>query len=415
MILTEPMPYAEAVAAAQRRTPVGAVLTSEEWAQVPLALRERAFWSAQQTNMVFVHKAQEGVRRIAEGKGDRATIRQGLRELAQSLGIASGDDSLTDISSDQRLGLLLDTQVDMAAGYGRRKRWQDPDLLDEWPAWELVDTNPGYEGKSGRRDWPARWADAGGTFYGKRMIALKSDPIWENLGPFQNPYPPFDYGSYWSVIEIDRDTAEAADLLSPGEAVRLDEQDYNARLEATLPAEGSEYARLLQATFGDQIAVEKGKLRWLPDVMERLYDDAVAGTDVTRTVDLGQATRHTVETIRRDLGIDVSGWRMEARPSELRHALGRHGEPGTIPGKTGEQDPAQVPLTRAEIRAIPTIWRQADRAVAADRAKSSDEPPAGWPGSIRLQSEIAGKQWIVEYYADTAAKVFGFKTAWKKA
>lgn len=261
MILTTPMPFEQAREAISRQTPVGSVLTSAEWRDVPQGIRDEAFFSAQQTNLTFLEAAKKEVESLVDGDGDRAASRLRLRELAQGLGIATGDDSLTDISSDRRLALILDTKVAQAQGKGRWQLWQDPTLRDEYPAWELIDTNPGYEG-TGRRDWPARWLAGGGTFYGRRMIALKSDPVWRNLGPFRNPYPPFDYNSYWDVLEIDRDEAEALGVIARGEATEPTEGAFNADLKASLPEGGSAFARLLQDTFGNLFEIADGALKW---------------------------------------------------------------------------------------------------------------------------------------------------------
>jgi hypothetical protein len=266
MLLTEPMPYAEAVAAIERRAPVGSVLTSEEWSHVPAAIRDRAFFSAQQTNLTFLSRAKEGVSALVAGKTDRATQRLELRKLAESLGLApaggDGSGGVSELGSDARLNLILDTNLRQAQGYGNFVQGNQASVLEQWPAQELIDTNPGAT--EGRRNWPARWLAAGGTFAdGGRMIALKSDPIWAKLSRFGTPYPPFDYGSYWDVMDIDRDEAEALRILKPGEPVGSAVEEFNASLEASLPKGGSEYARLLQDTFPSLVEVAGDVLKFI--------------------------------------------------------------------------------------------------------------------------------------------------------
>lgn len=266
MILTEPMPYAEAVAAIQRRAPVGSVLNSEEWSDVPLAIRDRAFFSAQQTNLNFLGRAKAGVAALVDGKTDRATQRLELRKLAESLGLApaggDGAGTVQDLGSDARLNLILDTNLRQAQGYGNFVEGNQPTVLEQWPAQELIDTNPGAT--EGRRNWPARWLAAGGTFYNGRMIALKKDlTFWSRLSRFGTPFPPFDYGSYWDVQDVDRETAVDAGLMNASDEVASATADFNATLQASLPKGGSEYARLLADTFPDLVEVADGVLKFL--------------------------------------------------------------------------------------------------------------------------------------------------------
>ena len=61
------------------------------------------------------------------------------------------------------------------------------------------------------RDWGTRWSQAGEKFYAGRMIALKSGPVWCEISRFENPWPPFNYGSGMGVEDIDRD-----ECIAPG-------------------------------------------------------------------------------------------------------------------------------------------------------------------------------------------------------
>jgi len=68
------------------------------------------------------------------------------------------------------------TNLQQAQGYGHWAQGQDPAVLDQWPAQELIRVQETRV----QRDWAARWASAGGTFFDGRMIALKNDPIWRS-------------------------------------------------------------------------------------------------------------------------------------------------------------------------------------------------------------------------------------------
>jgi hypothetical protein len=126
-----------------------------------------------------------------------------------------------------------------AQGYGQALQGAQPEVLDQWPAQELVRVVDSAE----PRDWAARWAAAGGQFFGGRMVALKADPIWTAISRFKTPYPPFDFNSGMEVEDIDRDEAEALGLLerdAPAPAPEL--PDFNAELQAT-PAVRADYLR----------------------------------------------------------------------------------------------------------------------------------------------------------------------------
>jgi hypothetical protein len=74
------------------------------------------------------------------------------------------------------------------------------------PAWELVRVLP----VEVPRDWPSRWIIAGGRMSeGGRMIALKGDPVWGELGSYQNfqdalgvDHPPFAFNSGMGWQEV---------------------------------------------------------------------------------------------------------------------------------------------------------------------------------------------------------------------
>jgi hypothetical protein len=401
MLITEPMPYAEALSAIARRTPVGSVLNSAEWAEVPLALRDRAFFSAQQTNVTFLAKAKQGVEGLVAGKTDRATQRLGLRRIAESLGMApaggDGSGGLGDIGSDARLNLILDTQLKQAQGYGNFVQGNEPTVLEQWPAQELIDTNPGNTGK--RRNWAARWLAAGGSFFGGRMIALKSDPIWAELSRFGTPYPPFDFNSYWDVQDVDYDTAVEAGVLKQGEAVESAVPDFNEALEASLPESGSEYARLLQATFGDQLDVSpQGKLIWQGTRVSKLFEGALADPQFKRSLSLGTGTTRTRE-LARAAGVELKPEAvLNLDADHIRKVWRDHG-----PG--GEKRGDQRPLAALDFELLPHVWREPDAVRAGDepgdlvfekklldRSVVVTWKPAPKSGALRLQTFYVKKE-----------------------
>ena len=416
MQLLAPMPFDAAVAQLDKKTPVGSRLRTAGWAQMPLAFRERGFFTAGVENLRTVsemkNKLRDAFTLADNGRMNRANF---VSEMRKFMGAPEGDSGqLTDITSVRRLQLIYDHNTESAFEYGRWVTGQNPAILDAFPAQELVR----QEERVKPRVWEERWKDAGGLFFGGRMIALKTDPIWEAISRFGTPWPPFDFNSGMGIEDISRADAEELGLLEPGEPVAPILQDFNARLEASLP-DGADAALLGQfkEIFGDQIAVSDGRIRWVPDAVGKLYDtavaDSLAGKNPAGKIDLGIATPRAVDVCKRDLGVDATGWRLQVQASDLAHPIENHGLPGLL--GVGEKLPDQVPLTRDDFRAIPLIWRAPDKAVAAPKNNAwGDQPPDGWPGSIRLQSNIAGQLWIADYYVDTANKLLGFKTGWRK-
>ena len=198
--------------------------------ELEAALKERAIFSARTTNAVYLEGLKERIGRLlAEGyEGDQAQIRLELKQILALLGYDPetgfpGDadldippavaGSLQDLSSDKRINLILDTQLELMAGKGQEQRGLSEAALDLFPAWELVRV------KDARvpRDWFARFKQAGGRLLEdadgrKRLVAHKLDEVWSVLGDraiFRDAlgvtHPPFAFGSgmAWDAIEAD--------------------------------------------------------------------------------------------------------------------------------------------------------------------------------------------------------------------
>lgn len=194
------------------------------------AIKERAVFSARTTNAVYLESLKERIGRLlAEGyEGDRAQLRLELKQILAALGYDPekgfpGDEkldippalagSLQDLSSDKRINLILDTQLELMAGKGQEQRGSSKESLDLFPAWELVRV------KDARvpRDWFTRFKQAGGRLLEdadgrKRLVAHKLDEVWSVLGDraiFKDAlgvsHPPFAFGSgmAWEAIEAD--------------------------------------------------------------------------------------------------------------------------------------------------------------------------------------------------------------------
>lgn len=230
MIFTEPKPFKEALEARAVKTLLPTELRTKDLALLEPAIRERATFAAGVTNANFLQRVDDAIAKLLSGSSDRATQRMELKRLQGSLGDSSVDDTdLTDTRSDARLDLILDTNLQQAQGYGNWKQGQDAAVLEQWPAQELIRV----QDSETPRDWSKRWADAGGQFFGTRMIALKNDPIWVKLSRFRLPYPPFDFNSGMDVQDVDRDTAVEVGLIGSDDVVEPQSRDFNQDLEAS--------------------------------------------------------------------------------------------------------------------------------------------------------------------------------------
>ncbi|MBR5879206.1 MAG: hypothetical protein IKY91_06590, partial [Akkermansia sp.] len=170
-------------------------------ARVAQQIREQAFFSAQMTLGGYLKDLQRLLAAYADGQMDASQVRIRARAKLDELGFSTVATGLQDPRSPARLNLILKTNEQMAAGMAQRDLGADPLLLKAFPAWELV--SGGFR-KVHRTDWPRRWQAAGdavawrGALKGKRMVALKTSPIWAALGQgaggfkdtLGNPYPP---------------------------------------------------------------------------------------------------------------------------------------------------------------------------------------------------------------------------------
>lgn len=255
-------PFDAAVAKLGSRSPVASALKSAEWAAVPLALRERAFFSAQVANAETVAKLQGALTEALKLEGDTfMDPSKFVAVMRQHLGAEPGDTGeLTDLASRRRLELIYRQNIESAQEYGRWKAGNDPDLLDAYPAQELIRV----ESREVERDWEKRWADAGGRLAGGRMVALKNDPVWAKLSRFGTPWPPFDFNSGMGVEDVDRAEAEALGLLKPGDpAPETPAVGFNSDMQASVTRLDPAVVEAAKASFGGAVQDKGGILQWV--------------------------------------------------------------------------------------------------------------------------------------------------------
>lgn len=309
--LSKPAPLLDAIDSLDRRSVVASSRSSAEWARESIAHRQRSFFSAGVTNAQFLEMARRQVQgafdsAVALDENGRLTVNRAdfvanMRQTARDLGIArptDGSDSLAgglqDIGSTRRLELIFDTQVKMAKGEARWVSEQDDDLLYLEPAWEFVRVEPR---DNPRQDWQSRWLAAGGMIYEPdRMIALKDSPVWRGLGPFSQPWPPFDYNSGMGQRGVGRAECIRLGLIagkdSPkaqtppdarGQSLEALEEDTRARVREALGT--AQAPEIRQAAWRDLDFIRRPD-SFRPDSLAKAQADIAGDPEALRPLDI---------------------------------------------------------------------------------------------------------------------------------
>ena len=264
MLFDSPVTMTDALAHQLAKQVMPTDMSSAEIEKLAKEIRDRSFFSARTTYADYLTEAQKLMRQLvaphtivdpdtlairAAKPGETvnaALVRTKMQQFLDALGFEpeKGEEGgLKDLSSDQRVNLIIDMQTKMSNGYARWRAHQDPDIMEAAPADEMfraVDTKE-------HRDWMERWNDARDVLGEDTsateaddpedgpFIALKNDPIWEEISVVTgDPWPPFDYNSGMSVRHADTDEAEALGVLDH-EAPKPQQRDFNDSVEVNAP------------------------------------------------------------------------------------------------------------------------------------------------------------------------------------
>lgn len=267
MEFTKPVSYTEAIEKIGRKSIVGSKLSSSEWRDVPVALRERAFMSARVESAQFLQRARDGISEFlsearetvetergpeqALSTGSRQDFVKQMTDFLKENGIERTTGDIKDIAGERRLNLIFDTQVRQAHDYGYAKQGWDPDVLDAFPAQRFIRVAPVEE----PRDWHIQ-------FEGE--VRLKSDVgFWTAINQdFGVPWGPWGWGCQHDVEDVDRAEAEALGLLPPGATVPSPEATFNDRLEASTKHLDPDIAEFLERGLGEKVEVTEESVKW---------------------------------------------------------------------------------------------------------------------------------------------------------
>lgn len=220
----------DALRAAQKRGELPTALSTAELRELGADVLARSVFTARGTSAIFASKLKEVVDELASGRIGETQARAALKECLIALGYTPeggfpGDEgkvppalagTLQDLSSFRRLDLIVRTQLELMQGAGDQWRGNQPDRLAAFPAWELVRVAE----RAAPRDWPSRWVIVGGRLTNGRMIALKGDPVWGELGSYFDDalgvdYPPFAFNSGMGWREVSAAVVETLGITGP--------------------------------------------------------------------------------------------------------------------------------------------------------------------------------------------------------
>lgn len=192
-------------------------LSSKARERLPAEINEGVFFSAKVSDTKLLAKMHDYILRAARGEpgyhrddfSKRMRAYFGFRPW-------EGGTKMSDITSTARLDLIFEHNL-MKMGY-RSQYLASLKDIHIYPAQELIRVLTVKE----PRDWAKRWREAGGKFYGGRMVAPILDPIWTRISRFGLPYPPFDYNSGMGLRPISAKDAVELGVMSKKEVLALE-------------------------------------------------------------------------------------------------------------------------------------------------------------------------------------------------
>ncbi len=276
-----------------RKAVVASGLDSSQWNGVQAAFKNRAFFSSRCVYLRSLSVLQRKSAAIADGTLSRSELRRDVREILGREGYSAPEGkagTLQDMTSKRRLDLIIDTNVRQARGFVRTLQATMPGALAAFPCQELYRQRQ----RQVPRNWPQRWAAAGGRVYGGgRMIAPTSDPIWTRISAFGNPFPPFDFNSGMNVKPVSRREALRLGAITESEAKSQVEsarehqgetvKAYRTNIATEIEPDQADSFR---EAFGDQIVIEGNQAKWRDYSIEELAGKRLPGANGLVTVDL---------------------------------------------------------------------------------------------------------------------------------
>ena len=358
---------------------VASNLDSKEWNQVQAAFRNRAFFSSQVAQANVVQAMRQRVAEYAERGVDISEARKLMRadlERAHYQPDPGKEGTIKDLFSKARLDTILKHNLRQARGMIQRASGMSPGAFAAFPAQEFKRT---HHRKAQRQDWPERWRKAGGKVYGGRMIALKTDPVWERLSVFGNTFPPFDWGSGMGVVDVDRKTAIELGLVTDEKLreetaalrnAKPEAAKFNDNLQATVSDKyGNELGKmrtLFGEEFGDLVKTEKVGddvvLKWRPEV---LRDTLLQGKNFVMKI--GRPQRGLLDLLRENPKLEPFAKQIEGKQlivtQDWRDIKRQDGTTHLAHFYPLKDHPEDIPLKPEDMEMLPSLWHKPDRVI----------------------------------------------------
>jgi hypothetical protein len=265
-----PLPFAEAIEKLGDQSVVGSTFSSSEWSDLPLELRDNAFFSSRVESARFLQRAKVALGDFLAGNkipaengepalatGSRSAFVSQMQDFLAKEGVVRTTGGLTDIASEKRLGLIFDIKTRQAQDFGYWKQGMDPHVLNEFPAARFIRVRDVKE----PRELHERFQD---------QVYLKTDPIWwlEINKDFGVPWGPWGWGCGHDVEDVGRDEAESLHLLRPGQHLAVGQLskflNLNHNLQASVKTMDPDLVDKLIKEFGDRITVTDDTIEWNP-------------------------------------------------------------------------------------------------------------------------------------------------------
>lgn len=217
LIFERPVPVTQALLRLAEKELLPTTLDTRGLRLLSRDIRAKSLFSARTSHLGYLENIKKTVEEMLAGKINIATGRAALQDELDAIGYVPDQQGITDLSSDARLRLILETQTSQASNWAMREQGLDQDSLYQFPAWELVRIS--FRQLPRNQDpqsvsWFERWQQVGGTLYSGRMVALKDDAIWSSLGNtglfddgIDSDVPPYAFNSGMGWREVGRDEA----------------------------------------------------------------------------------------------------------------------------------------------------------------------------------------------------------------
>lgn len=371
--------------------------SSDEWRTVPGWVKERSFWMAGVSDVRIMEAFRTEVERMLEGESSGVESYGRLKDWLDEIGYEPkpGDKGIIrDLSTYNRIQVTLDTNVQMVRAYARYKQRTTQGALQAKPGQKFERIFNRVE----RREWAKRWQEAYELTKGvpgatpsdgddnQPGEALVMHPIWTVLSEFNQPYPPFDWGSGMGVTDLDREECEALGLLDDPRARMLidspPDRSPNEGLSASLVDAPEEFKKAL-----------KSRLKGLA----RVVDNRVEHTD----------PNGTRPYFAKDLKLVWDEGMPEGIELPQRAALGKIVSGETILPDTEESDHATNLFNRlvntgdrpeALYRSATIKADDVDRLTGLTLMSAAFNSVAGvWAASMAFDTELAEDKWRVIY------------------